>query len=68
MEWNDIDVLFSSKSDEWETPQDFYNNLDEEFHFDLDPCSTHENAKCDLHYTREDDGLVRSWGGACCVV
>ena len=56
--------LFSSKSAEWATPRDFYKELDAEFHFDLDPCSTHDNAKCALHYTIEDDGLTQDWGGA----
>ena len=57
-------------SDEYATPQDLFDGLNEEFHFDLDPCSTHENAKCERHYTIDDDGLStqdedglsRSWG------
>lgn len=44
-------VLRSHNSDEWATPQDFYNKLDEEFHFNLDPCATDENHKCDDYYT-----------------
>ena len=56
--------LFSSNSNEWATPTDFYNELDAEFHFNLDPCCTHENAKCERHYTIEDDGLTQDWGGA----
>lgn len=56
--------LFSSNSNEWATPTDFYKNLDAEFHFNLDPCCTHENAKCERHYTIEDDGLTQNWGGA----
>lgn len=55
--------LFSSKSVEWETPQDFFDELNEEFHFTLDPCSTNENAKCEKHYTREQDGLLQDWTG-----
>lgn len=51
----------SSKSAEWSTPQDFYDKLDQEFHFTLDPCATHENAKCKHHFTEEDDGLERCW-------
>jgi hypothetical protein len=39
------DLMFSSKSDEWETPQDLFDKLNEEFHFTLDPCATHENHK-----------------------
>lgn len=55
--------MMSSKTPEWATPQAFFDMLDKEFHFTLDPCSTHENAKCAEHYTKEDDGLSKSWGG-----
>lgn len=59
------EVLFSSKSEMWETPQDFFDKLDDEFHFDLDVCATHENAKCKRYYTPEMDGLSRPWEGVC---
>ena len=55
--------LFSSNSVEWETPLSLFRALDEEFHFNLDPCSTHENAKCAAHFTKEEDGLLQDWGG-----
>lgn len=55
--------MMSSNSQEWATPQEFYDKLNEEFSFTLDPCSTHENAKCKKHYTREENGLSKSWGG-----
>jgi len=55
--------LFSSNSNEWATPTNFFKELDAEFHFNLDPCCTHENAKCEKHYTIEDDGLTKKWGG-----
>lgn len=55
--------LFSSASNEWATPIAFFRELDAEFHFNLDPCCTHENAKCERHFTLADDGLSRSWGG-----
>ena len=57
------DLMFSSKTEEWETPQDFFDNLNAEFHFTLDVCSTHENAKCAKHYTKEQDGLSQDWTG-----
>ena len=41
-----IDTLFSSKTNLWATPQEFFDELDAEFHFTLDPCATPENAKC----------------------
>ena len=58
-----IDVLCSSASDEWETPQYLFDSLNDEFHFTLDPCSTDQNAKCDKHYTKEQNGLKQDWSG-----
>jgi phage N-6-adenine-methyltransferase len=55
------DVHFSSKSNEWHTPDWLFKQLDAEFHFDLDAASTHENAKCARHYTAEDDALKQDW-------
>lgn len=57
------ELMFSSKTDLWATPQDFFNELDKEFNFTLDPCATHENAKCNKYYTIEEDGLKQSWQG-----
>lgn len=54
------DLMFSSKTDLWATPQKFYDELDKEFHFTLDPCATKENHKCEKYYTKEEDGLKQS--------
>lgn len=59
----DHSVHFSSLTPEWATPQDFYNTLDAEFGFTLDPCATQDNAKCEKFFTEEDDGLAQSWKG-----
>ena len=56
-----LDVHYSSKTNEWSTPQDFFDGLDKEFNFTLDPCSTSENAKCAKYFTVEDDGLKQDW-------
>ena len=56
-------TMFSSNSDEWATPQNFYDELNEEFHFDLDPCAADDNHKCNDYYTVEDNGLEQNWGG-----
>lgn len=56
-------TLFSSKSDEWETPKELYKKLDEEFKFNLDPCASKNNAKCTKFFTKENNGLEQSWGG-----
>ena len=53
--------MFSSASDEWATPQYFYDLLNEEFNFTLDPCATHENHKCSKYFTIENDGLKQNW-------
>lgn len=56
-------VHYSSESNEWSTPQSFYDRLNKEFNFTLDPCSDGKNNKCDKFYTIEDDGLTQDWGG-----
>lgn len=56
-------VMFSSNTNEWATPRSFFQALDAEFHFNLDPCATPENAKCADFYTIENDGLTQDWGG-----
>ena len=56
-------AALTSNNEEWETPQSLFEKLDAIYHFTLDPCSTHINAKCEKHYTREEAGLSRSWEG-----
>ena len=56
-------ALFTSNTDEWNTPQSVFEDLDREFHFTLDSCATAENTKCMKYYTKEQDGLKNSWGG-----
>jgi site-specific DNA-methyltransferase (adenine-specific) len=57
------DILLKSDSDEWETPQDLYDQLNQEFDFTLDPCSSDDNHKTVLYYTKQENGLKQSWGG-----
>lgn len=59
------EVMFSSKTDLWETPQDLFDQLNGEFHFNLDVCALPENAKCDRYFTPEMDGLSQPWNGVC---
>jgi len=56
-----MNVHFSSKTNEWSTPQEFFNRLNDEFHFTLDVAATPNNAKCRRYYTESDDGLTKSW-------
>ncbi|MFZ7905771.1 DNA N-6-adenine-methyltransferase [Staphylococcus hominis] len=56
-----MEVHYSSKSNEWATPQNLFDELNDEFNFTLDPCATDENAKCSKYFTIEDDGLSKDW-------
>lgn len=55
--------LFSSKNNSWETPKDFFDKLNAEFDFNLDPCALPENAKCSNYFTPHEDGLKQDWSG-----
>ena len=54
-------INFSSKTDDWATPQDFFDQMDQEFNFTLDVAATPRNAKCRRYFTQSDDGLSKSW-------
>lgn len=54
-------LMFSSKSDEWSTPQDFFDRLDSEFNFQIDLAATAENTKCPAFYTKEQNALTSDW-------
>ena len=63
MNEHQMNLFRKTESVEWGTPQAFYDELDKEFHFDLDPCATDENHKCQRYFTRAEDGLSKNWGG-----
>lgn len=48
-----LKVHFSSQHDNWKTPEEFYEKLNEEFNFDYDPCPLNSTF----------DGLEQEWGG-----
>lgn len=57
-------VHFSSASDDWPTPQDFFDKCNAEFGpFELDVAASPDNAKCPRFFTAWDDGLSREWTG-----
>ncbi len=53
--------MYSSETDTWSTPQDFFDKLDVEFHFTLDAAATRDNTKCKKFFSPKDDALVQSW-------
>jgi phage N-6-adenine-methyltransferase len=55
--------LMTSLTDEWATPQELFDELNQEFNFDLDVCADDWNYKCVRYFTREIDGLSQDWHG-----
>jgi len=58
-----LDVHFSSRSNDWSTPTDLFNELNDVFHFDLDACADADNAKCPRYFTKEQNALMQQWRG-----
>lgn len=56
-------VHFSSAFMAWRTPRGVFDELDSEFGFTVDGCSTDENALLERHWTERDEPLLRSWEG-----
>ena len=58
------ELLFSSKSDEWSTPQDLFDQLHAEFDFDVDLAATGLNTKCASFYSATSSDALsddRDW-------
>ena len=53
--------MMTSKTYEYETPQDLFNKLNREFDFGVDVCATNENKKCWEYFTKTDNGLKQDW-------
>lgn len=58
-------LMFSSKDMTHETPQDLFDKLDAEFHFNTDVCAVAATAKCDHFFSPEDDAFTKKWFGVC---
>ncbi|MAR57102.1 MAG: adenine methyltransferase [Rickettsiales bacterium] len=56
-----MSVHFSSQTDNWATPIEYFNNLSKLFNFTLDPCASASNAKAPKFFTVEQDGLAQCW-------
>lgn len=61
-------VHFLSERDDWETPPQFFGQLDKEFGFTVDVCATADNAKCERYFSPAEDGLAQSWAGEVCYM
>ena len=62
-------TMFSSKTGNWATPQEFFDKLNWRFGpFNLDPCASTHNTKCANFYTEAENGLEKNWEGFTCFV
>lgn len=58
------DLMFSSKSDKWDTPKYLVHDLSPHFSWDLDVCASGPNV-CQNWYSEEENGLIGHWYGLC---
>jgi len=58
---SNIDVHFSSESNEWGTPRGLFDWLNTKHNFTLDAAASWENFKCTMFYSREMDALKQDW-------
>lgn len=58
-------LMFSSATDDWATPQWFFDALDAIYRFDLDVCASADNAKCARYFSAKENGLQQTWQGVC---
>ena len=60
------ELMFSSKTELWATPQNFFNALSMLYGpFDIDVCADKSNAKCSIYFDEITDGLAQTWTGKC---
>ncbi len=64
---NNLDVMFTSTTDEWQTPIDFFNKCNEEFKFTLDGAANESNHLLPNWYGPgsqiAEDALNADWEG-----
>lgn len=60
-----FDTMFNSVRQDWITPDEIYNPLNDEFHFTLDVCASEDNTRCDKYFCENEDGLKQEWIGTC---
>jgi phage N-6-adenine-methyltransferase len=54
-------VHFSSTTDDWPTPEEYFERLRKLFNFTLDPCASMDNRKCARFFDLTTDGLSQAW-------
>lgn len=60
------ELMFSSKTDLWETPQEFFDKYNNQYNFTLDVCADETNYKCEKYFNLKKDGLKQDWSKDIC--
>lgn len=60
------DLMFSSATDQWATPQAFFDEQNAIHHFTLDVCADSTNAKCERFFSSAENGLLQPWAPEVC--
>jgi phage N-6-adenine-methyltransferase len=55
------DLMFSTGTIHWSTPQDLFDKINEEFNFTLDACANTSNYKVKNYFNEKQNGLAQSW-------
>jgi len=61
-----MNVHFSSKNDEWETPPELFARYDAIYHFNIDVCATSQNTMVPAYWTKQQDSLTQLWAPLTC--
>ena len=56
---------FHTERNDWETPDELFNEMNAEFCFTVDLAASAENAKCKRYFTADDNALRQPWKGVC---
>lgn len=56
-----MNVHFSSKKDQWETPREFFDHVNRIYKLDIDVCADEENTKLPRHWNEYADALSKDW-------
>jgi len=54
---------FKSTNQEWETPDDLFEKINDMFNFTRDVCASSENTKCKEFWSESDSCLNKEWDG-----
>ncbi len=57
---------FQSLKQDWETPENIFVPLNDEFQFNLDVCANEKNHKCHVYFSEQNNGLEKFWGDNIC--